>query len=157
MDKPPWKIEGFVTAAGRPIVQEWFWDETDIDERDALRDRLRYLVNLEKSQWTEPHFKWFGDIGEIRKSVPRGALRVYGYFEENRRVFVLLHGVVKNKTKDTEGTDLARKRLKRLANGDGTTNELDREERVAGANPTEPEGEGSVGGVEPFGGNRLSD
>ena len=69
MEKPLWKIEGFITAAGNPVVQSWYWDEIGIEERDAIRDRMKYLVNVKKNLWMEPRFKWFGDIGEVRKSL----------------------------------------------------------------------------------------
>jgi hypothetical protein len=48
MDKLLWKIEGFVTAAGNPVVQNWFWDEIGEEERDALRDRMNHLTMVEK-------------------------------------------------------------------------------------------------------------
>jgi len=88
-----------------------------IEERDAIRDRMKYLVNVKKNLWMEPRFKWFGDIGEVRKSVSAGALRVYGYFPDGLPVFVFLLGVVKKTTKDHVGVDVARTRLKRLKNG----------------------------------------
>ena len=78
----------------------------------------------------EPRFKWFGDIGEVRKNVSTGALRVYGYFPEDLSVFVFLLGVVKKTSKDREGVDAARTRLKRLKNGNGDTHEFDFEERT---------------------------
>src|SRR5579863_4437192 len=119
MEKSPWKLEFFVTAAGTKIVQKWFWNETTLEERDALRDRANYLVNLEKNLWPEPYFKWFGDIGEIRGRVSTGALRAYGYFDEDRRSFVVLNGVVKKSNKDKEGVELARTRLRRLRSKEG--------------------------------------
>ena len=130
MEKPLWRIEGFVTAAGNPVVQSWYWDEIGIEERDAIRDRMRYLVYVKRHLWMEPRFKWFGDIGEVRKNVSTGALRVYGYFTEDLSVFVFLLGVVKKTSKDREGVDAARTRLKRLKNGNGDTHEFDFEERT---------------------------
>jgi hypothetical protein len=129
MSAPPWKFEGFVTAAGNRLVQKWFWDDADDDERDALRDRANYLSNLKKALWQEPAFKWFGTYGEIRKNVPRGALRVYGTFAEERDAFVFLHGHVKNLKKDPQGMDTAEKRLKRLGNGEGSTHGFNFEDK----------------------------
>src|ERR1039458_6580238 len=113
MGRPLWRIDGFVTAAGNRVVQEWFWDELQVEGGDALRDRMNYPTNVGKNLWQPPYFDWFGDIGEVRKHISSGALRVYGFFSEEPHLFVFLHGVVKKKTKDREGIDLARLRLKR--------------------------------------------
>jgi phage-related protein len=155
MEKSLWRIEGFVTAAGNPVVQSWYWDEIGIEERDALRVRMNYLTSIEKHLWKEPLFEWFGDIGEVKKRVSTGALRVYGYFPDDSNTFVFLFGVVKKKTKDREGTELARKRLKRLKNGEGETHEFNFEERTSPANSAGQESQSSTGGIQPFGGHRL--
>lgn len=155
MEKPLWKIEGFITAAGNPVVQSWYWDEIGIEERDAIRDRMKYLVNVKKSLWMEPRFKWFGDIGEVRKSVSAGALRVYGYFPDGLPVFVFLLGVVKKTTKDHVGVDVARTRLKRLKNGEGDTHEFNFEERTSPEDSTGQAGQSPIGSVKPFGGYRF--
>jgi hypothetical protein len=68
---------------------------------------------------------------------------------------VFLHGVVKKTTKDREGVDVARTRLKRLKNGDGDTHEFDFEERASPEDSTGQEGESPIGSVEPFGGYRF--
>jgi len=151
MDKLLWKIEGFVTAAGNPVVQEWYWDEIGIEVRDALRDRMNYLTTVEKHLWKKPLFEWFGDIGEVKKRVSTGALRVYGYFPDDSNTFVFLHGVVKNKTKDHEGTDLAKMRLKRLKNGEGSTHEFNFEERASSEDSTGQKDQGPTGGIKSIG------
>jgi phage-related protein len=155
MGKPLWRIEGFVTAAGNSVVQKWFWDEIGVEVRDALRDRMNYLMAVEKHPWMEPGFKWFRDIGEVRKRVSTGALRVYGYFPDDSNTFVFLHGVVKQKTKDREGVETARKRLKRLKNGEGSTHEFNFKERTPSADSTGQEDQSSIGGIKSFGGNSL--
>jgi hypothetical protein len=149
MSAPPWKFEGFVTAAGNPVVQEWFWADADDDERDALRDRVNYLSNLKRTLWQEPAFKWFGTYGEIRKSVPRGALRVYGLFAEERDAFVFLHGHVKNIKKDAQGMDTAQRRLGRLRNKEGSTHEFNFEDKPTEENSKGKGREGEISGVEP--------
>jgi len=157
MSAPPWKFEGFVTAAENQVVQDWFWDEANDDERDALRDRVGYLANLKKTLWQEPHFKWFGTYGEIRKSVPRGALRAYGFFDEARDTFVLLHAHVKNVKRDSQGMDVAERRLRRLQNGEGSTHGFDFEDKSASANSQGKEGESATGGIELVRGDCVSD
>lgn len=155
MEKPLWKIEGFVTAARNAVVQSWYWDEIGIEERDAIRDRMGYLVYVKKNLWMEPRFKWFGDIGEVRKSVSTGALRVYGYFPDGPPVFVFLLGVVKKKTKDRDGVNSARTRLNRLKNGQGDTHEFNFEERTPPEDSTGQAGESPIGSVKPFGGDSF--
>jgi hypothetical protein len=155
MEKPLWRIEGFVTAAGNRVVQKWYWDEIGIEERDALRDRMSHLANAPKHLWKEPLFEWFGDIGEVKKRVSSGALRVYGFFPDESNTFVFLLGVVKKKTKDREGMELARTRLKRLKSGEGDTHEFDFEERASPEDSPGQEGQNPIGSVEPFGGYRF--
>jgi hypothetical protein len=120
MGTPLWKIEGFETAAGNRVVEDWFWDDIDEDERDALRDRMGYLTITPRHLWKEPRFKWFGDM------------RVYGFFPAERPDrFVFLHGVIKKANKDLEGIAVARTRLKRLSRGEGRTHEFDFEKRTS--------------------------
>ena len=155
MGKSLWRIEGFVKAAGNRVVQSWYWDEIGIEERDALRDRMGHLTMVEKHLWNGESFKWFGDIGEVRKRVSTGALRVYGYFPDDSNTFVFLFGVVKKKTKDREGTELARKRLKRLKNGEGDTHEFNFEERTSPADSAGQEDQNSTGGIKSIRGYRF--
>ena len=32
MRTPPWKFEGFTTAAGNRVVEDWFWNDTEEDK-----------------------------------------------------------------------------------------------------------------------------
>ena len=130
MVKPLWSFEGFVTEALNRVVQGWYWDDIGIDERDDIRDRVNHLGNVERHLWKEPHFKFLGEIGEIRKKRPNGALRIYGYFS-NPHVFVFLNGTLKKTNHDKQGMDTALMRLKKLKQGTGTTHEFDFEEKPA--------------------------
>jgi hypothetical protein len=133
MSKPHWTFEGFVTDAGNRVVQQWFWGDIGSDERDDIRTRIGYIENIERNLWKEPHFKSFGDIGEIRKKTPGGALRIYGYFPKERpHVFVFLYGDMKKSDKDKQGVETARLRLKKLQQGRGTTHGFDFEEESVG-------------------------
>ncbi len=78
MSAPPWNFEGYVTAAGNRIVQDWFWNEANDEERGALRDRANYLANLKKTLWMEPYFKWFGKQGYRGNSKTCSKRRVKG-------------------------------------------------------------------------------
>lgn len=157
MEKPPpWRVDGFVTAAGNRVVQNWYWDEIGLEERDAIRDRMAHLANLKKELWKEPYFEWFGDIGEVKKRVTGGALRVYGYFSDDRGSFVFLYGVVKKKTKDSEGIEKARTRLKRIKNGQGGEHEFDFEEKPATEDSEGTQSSGADGSLESIGGDRVS-
>jgi hypothetical protein len=132
MDKPPlWTFEGFVTAAGNRVVEDWYWDEIGQDDRDSIEDILNYLVTYKKSLWVEPRFKNLGDIGEIRKRTDHGALRVYGEFDESRSTFIFLHGELKKNTSDRQGIEKARSRSKMLRQGKGTTHGFDFQKRTA--------------------------
>lgn len=136
MGAPPWRIEGYVTPAGNSLVQEWYWDDPECGEegRNAIRTRMNYLVLLPRTLWEPPRFKWLGDIGEVRDSVTTGALRVYGFFPDDKR-FVFLLGNVKKKDKDQDALKNARKRMKRLLNGEGWTDGFVFAERTTDATP----------------------
>jgi hypothetical protein len=146
MSKPLWTFDGYETDAGKAVVQRWYWDALNIDERDDIRLRTSLLADLQKNLWKEPHFKSFGDIGEYRQSVQGGALRIYGYFPVERpTVFVFLLGTVKKSKKDAEGIDTARLRLKRLKQGIGRTHEFEFEEEPPRKNPPEQSDEDAAG------------
>jgi hypothetical protein len=123
----PWRIEGFVTDAGNTLVQNW-WYGIPPEDREGVRDILNYLVLLEKSQWMEPYFKWFGKMGEIRMRSQLGALRIYGTFDEERRVFIFLEGHYKKSDRDTQGINTAEIRHRNLKAGRGKTHEFDFED-----------------------------
>jgi hypothetical protein len=142
MSKPLWTFEGFETDAGNQVVQEWYWSDIGIDQRDDIRTRVAYIENVEQNLWKEPHFKFFGDIGEIRKRTPVGALRVYGYFPADRpHVFVILNGDLKKSDKDRQGVETARLRLKKLQQGRGRTHGFDFDEKPANEIPPEQDDE----------------
>lgn len=139
MSKPLWRFEGFVTAAGNRVVEDWYWG-LDVDDRDNIQDLVNYLGNVERHLWQEPRFKSLGDIGEIRKKTDHGALRVYGCFRDEPHVFVFLNGELKKTNKDNQGMDAARLRLKKLNQKVGTTHEFDFEKEPTRTNPPESEG-----------------
>lgn len=146
MSAPPWKIEGFVTPAENRAVQEWYWDEAGEEGRRAIRTRMRYLENLHRTLWKGSEFKWLGDIGEVRKRISTGALRVYGFFPDDSR-FVFLLGNIKKKDNDQDALKTARKRKKQLLNGEGSTHEFDFSERTTeGTSEGSPFQSGNGGG-----------
>jgi hypothetical protein len=151
MSAPPWQIEGYVTPAGNRAVQEWFWDDWECGEdgRNAIKTRMSYLVNLPKTLWKKPEFEWFGDIGEVRKSIQRGALRVYGFFPDDAR-FVFLLGNLKKKNKDQDAVRVARKRLRQITKGEGSTHEFVFTERTTESATERTPRQSSDGGGEPF-------
>src|SRR6185437_11264802 len=119
MSKPLWTFEGFVTAAGNRVVQDWYWNDIGDDDRDNIQDRVRYLENVPHHLWKEPYYENLGDFGEIKKKTPRGALRIYGLQKGYR--FVFLHGVLKKTTNDKQGKATASGRLQKLKQKDGST------------------------------------
>lgn len=138
MGKPLWTFEGFCTEAGGKPVQDWYYRELTVDERDLLRDRIRYLENLERHLWKLPCFGPAGEeLWEIRRDTANGWLRIYGFFHpDKRRCFVLLNGKDKNVRNDLKGKRVARERLKLLKQKKGTTHEFSFEERTSRENPT---------------------
>lgn len=142
MSEPLWTFEGFVTDAGTRIVEHWYHEELSVDERDLIRDRIRYLQNVERNLWRRPGFdKVKDEIHEIRKDTSTGWIRIYGYFHpQKRHCFVLLHGHDKDDKNDKPGKRMASDRLKLLRQGKGRTHEFSFEERPAGKNSKGEEG-----------------
>jgi hypothetical protein len=136
MSKTLWKFRGYTTAAGNRVVQDWYYDELDEDDRDLIRYRINHLANIERHLWKEPGFKYLDkDLSEIRRQSSAGALRLYGNFPEDRHTFTLLHGVYKQASNDKIGKGIALARLKLLRQKIGTTHEFDFEEKPDSNNP----------------------
>jgi phage-related protein len=155
MAEPLWKFDGYVTAAGKATVRHEYLTVFDEDERDAIRDRVRYLKHLPKNLWTEPPFKHFGgDFGEIRDTSPRGALRVYGQFIANDK-FLLLHACIKKKNKDKDGVDKAKLRLKEFNKKNGGASEFNFEEEPSKQDSSEQGDEIEAGSEESSAGDRV--
>jgi hypothetical protein len=157
MDKPLWTFRGYTTDAGNSLVQVWFHENLSIDDRDLIRDRIRYLKEVERHLWIRPRFdKLEDDLNEIRIKAPAGPIRIYGYFPPGERhCFTLLHGLYKTVDNDRAGKRVARERLKLLKQGIGGTREFNFEERTSPEDSAGQEGQGSASGIESFGGNRL--
>lgn len=157
MNNTKWRIEGFETNAGNRIVQKWYWNKLDDDERDAIRDRMNYLTNLPRTLWAEKRFTWFSEygFGEVRIKRPQGPLRIYGYFPSNENVFVFLEGHYKEKNNDRAGKRTVEQRLNALRKGQGRTHEFDFEDKSGEEGP-EVEGlPDTDGGLQSHRGNRL--
>lgn len=124
-----WVFEGFVTSSGNRLVQDWYWQELTIDDRDYIRDRISKLENLERINWRRPGFdKLDSGLCEIQKTTPSGEMRIYGYFPPERHHFVLLHGHYKKVNNDKKGKGIALKRLKTLKAKIGGTHEFNFQE-----------------------------
>ncbi len=150
MAEPLWKFDGYATANGRTVVRDWFLGDLTDDERDSIRDRIRYLRILPKVSWMEPHFKNFGkDFGEIRDNSERGAIRIYGQFTSTDR-FLMLAGCIKKKNKDRDGLEKANLRLKEFNKKNGSAIEFDIEEEPSKPNQAK-QGNAIEAGSEEFG------
>jgi hypothetical protein len=133
MGKPSiWTFEGYKTPAGGKIIQDWFDYELDEDERDAIRDEVSYLVNVERHLWVRPRFdKLDGEICEIRCkcNMKNKVLRLYGFFPERRHHFTILHGGEKKKGNDRAGKRIALDHLSLIKQGKAGRHEFDFEEK----------------------------
>jgi hypothetical protein len=157
MEKPLWTFRGYTTDADNSLVQEWFYEELSIDDRDLIRDRINYLKVVERHLWIRPRFdKLEDDLNEIRIKTPAGPIRLYGYFPPGERhCFTLLHGLYKTADNDKAGKRVARERLKLLKQGIGGTHEFNFEERTSPADSAGQEDQNSIGGIKSFRGNRF--
>lgn len=157
MDNIEWRIEGVETSAGNCVVQKWYWNDLNDDERDAIRDRINYLTKLPRTLWKEPPFKWFGEVGEVRIRTSKGPLRIYGYFPSDANVFVFLDGRYKEKDKDRSGKKTVEQRLKSLQKGTGRTHEFDFEDKSGEEGPEVEDLQDTDGTVQSHGRNRIPD
>jgi hypothetical protein len=127
MSRPPlWTFAGYVTEAGRRIVQEWY-DSLPEEEYEELLDTLNYLADIEI--WKRPEFdKVAKPLHEIRSkaNVANHEIRVYGIFHPTiRRCFIFLHGVTaKKQDHDKNGQDVALARLRLLNQRKASTHEF---------------------------------
>lgn len=130
---PLWTFRGYTTEAGNNLVQEWFHEKLGIEDRDLIRDRIRYLKDVERHLWIRPGFdKLDEDLNEIRIKTSAGPIRIYGYFPPGKRhCFTFLHGLYKSADNDKAGKRIARERLKLLRQNKGSTHEFDFEERAS--------------------------
>lgn len=111
------------------IVQEWYWQDLTVEDRDHIRDRVSKLENLERAAWRRPGFDQLNDgLCEIRKTTPSGIIRIYGYFPSERYHFVLLYGHYKKVDNDRKGKRIAVTRLKLLKQKTGGRHEFEFEE-----------------------------
>jgi hypothetical protein len=148
MDKPPlWTFRGYTTEAGNSLVQEWFYEELGIEERDSIRDRINYLKDIERHLWIRPSFdKLEDDLSEIRIKTRAGPIRMYGYFPSGERhCFVILLGLYKSADNDRKGKNIAKDRLRLLRQEKGNTHEFSFEERVSSENSKGKENQGTIG------------
>lgn len=131
MSKPPlWTFAGYVTEAGRRVVQEWF-NSLPEEQYEDLQDTLNYLTDTEN--WKRPEFdKVAKPLHEIRNN----DTRIYGVFHPTvRRCFLFLHGVTaKKKSHDKKGQDVALARLALLRQGKASSYEFVIEGRPAQSN-----------------------
>ncbi len=129
---PLWTFAGYITEAGRHIVQDWY-DSLPIEEYEELQDQLNYMANAEI--WTRPEFdKVTNPLHEVRvkANLANHQIRVYGVFDKTiRRRFIFLHGVTaKKKDRDRKGQEVAFTRLGLLRQGKASTHEFVVESRT---------------------------
>jgi hypothetical protein len=139
MGKPPlWSFAGYVTEAGKRIVQNWY-DSLPHEEREELQDLLNYASDIEL--WKRPEFdKVSKPLHEFRvkANIANHEVRLYGVFDPNvRRRFIFLHGVTaKKRDRDKKGQDLALSRWSLIKQGKASTHEFAIESGFAAPNQT---------------------
>jgi hypothetical protein len=118
-----WTFYGYRTPAEGDPVQEWFNALHDDAKAEAIDVIYGYLRVTPRHLWTRPEFEAFdSEISEIRFKV--GSLnqtyRIYGTFwpTTRRYSYTFLLGKDKKVKNDKLGKELARKRLKKLLNGE---------------------------------------
>lgn len=131
---PPCKFVGYVSEAGRQLVQDWY-DSLPTEEHDELLDTVNHLASLPVTSWRRPKFdKLDTPLCEIRCSarVANHEIRVYGAFDSKvRGQFILLNGnTAKKKDKDRPGQQTALDRLSLIRQGKARTHEFVFEEGV---------------------------
>lgn len=87
-----WTFETFVSASQRNDVQTTI-DAYDDHAREAFSRAVKHLSITPIQQWQEPHFKKLkgqDHIYEIRYKADQRSTRAFGFFEESRRVFVIV-------------------------------------------------------------------
>ena len=136
-EQSKWDFLGYESVEEGKPVQNWF-DGLPDDHRDAIKDILSFLQVTPRADWDEP---WYdpligeGGISEIRFEElkdERGKFyyRIYGFFgDEEEGSYKFLHAVNKKERNDRDGKGIAKKRKRKLENGEAKLHEfcMDRE------------------------------
>lgn len=93
-----WTFKFYVSAAGRPVVQDWYDDQVD-DAQAAFDTVLEYLAQRRRTEWGRPEFaplsgKHSG-LGELRFDYGKLEYRPIGCFGPTRSDFTILIGSIK--------------------------------------------------------------
>lgn len=97
-------------------MQRWF-DASDDDLKDEIRDSLRYHENVERHLWKRPGFDELGGegISEFRFKVSGAVYRIYGDSGPQRHEYTFLYTVEKSVGNDRAGKRIAKDRQSQLA------------------------------------------
>src|SRR5712691_3111838 len=109
-----WAVDFFVDESGRAPVEE-FLSALPISQRAKALAIIKMLEHEGPNQPFPYSSQVRGKLGELRTQQGRDKLGIL-YFRDAKRVFILLHGIVKRKAKLTEediGIAEARMRLHR--------------------------------------------
>jgi hypothetical protein len=94
-----WRFMSLEDTRGRDTFTRWLDKEVDRGQRKgveaAIRTTLRFLRFSQKDQWKEPHFKWFGEIGEVRSDFGNVEYRPLGCNGPEPDQFTILLGAYK--------------------------------------------------------------
>jgi len=98
---PPdgWRFMSLADHRDRDTFERWLDKEIDRGQRKGveatIRTTLRFLRFARKDLWRPPHFRWFGDIGEIRSDYGNVEYRPLGCNGPDPDQFTILIGAYK--------------------------------------------------------------
>ncbi len=125
-----WTFKCYTDKEGKNEVAEWYCSLPE-DMRGKVLARLNYLKMVAKSQWRHPYAEHESggspESYEIKfKMKSKMEHRIYGYFIEEEKIFVMCNeGVKKDKKDNKRGFEKAAKRRIEIENGERTTVEYD--------------------------------
>jgi phage-related protein len=113
-----WQVDFYVDENGRAPVEEFL---TDL----PMAHRAKLLATIKLLEWKGPNrpFPYSsqvrGKLRELRSQQGRDRLRVL-YFGDARRVFILLHGIVKRSAQlPAEDIQVAERRMQKHTRREG--------------------------------------
>jgi len=125
-----WTFKCYIDKEGKNELADWYCSLPE-DMRGKVLYRLNYLKMVAKSQWRDPLAEHESggspESYEIKfKGKSRTEHRIYGYFIEEEKIFVMCNQGIKKDTKDNKrGFEKAAKRRREIENGERSTVEYD--------------------------------
>ena len=105
-----WRIDYYTESSGRQPVAEWL-DGLEINAREVIMDKVGQLEEHGLILLQTNMMKRIQNRDKDFYELIGGRCRIALYYEVIRNSFILLHGFIKKRQRETREIDIARSRL----------------------------------------------